>query len=50
MKSNFSHLLCCLELSGGVLFDGTFEVMKGNGGEGVGGGSDRAPSQQLQLL
>lgn len=40
MKCNFSHLLCSLELPGGVLFDGTFEVMKGNGGggEGAGGG------------
>lgn len=34
MKCNFSHLLCSLELPGGVLFDGTFEVMKGNGGGG----------------
>lgn len=39
MKCNFSHLLCSLELPGGVLFDGTFEVMKGNEvGEGAGGG------------
>lgn len=52
MEWNVTSLvwLCCLELPAGVLFGGTFEVMKGNGGEGAGGGSDQAPWQQLQLL